>query len=361
VKISVVSPAELGAAEIDRWRQLQATDFRLQSPFLSPEFTIAVGRARPAARVAILQDGSSVVGFFPYELRQRVVGRPIGFGLSDCQGLVHAPGLDWDPMELLRACKLPVWEFDHLIADQAPFAPYQTEQTGSPILDLSGGYQAYVDASVKAGDVIKKTLRQERVLGRDVGETRFVWDDRDAAALAALKGWKSAQYQRTQQYDRFATPWIAQVIQDLLDSPEPSCRAFLSVLYAGDQPVAAHLGLRSSTVLAYWFPSYDPEHAKYSAGIVICLRSAEAGAADGIDYMDLGKSPGAYKDRLKNGELMVASGRVDRSWSVGTMRRTQSALIASARTGRVGQVLKSGRTGQVLRKVRSRLANKDNG
>jgi hypothetical protein len=41
----------------------------LASPFLSPEFTIAVSRFRPGVRVAIITDGPSIIGFFPFERR----------------------------------------------------------------------------------------------------------------------------------------------------------------------------------------------------------------------------------------------------------------------------------------------------
>jgi CelD/BcsL family acetyltransferase involved in cellulose biosynthesis len=358
VKISVVRATDLGPQELAQWRAMQTADPALGSPFLSPEFTLAVARVRPTARVAVLEEGQQVVGFFPYEVRRRVVGVPIGFGISDCQGLVHTKDLDWDPMALLRACNLPVWEFDHLMGNQAPFVPYHAERAGSPIMDLSGGYEAYLADRMSSGDVVRQAMRKQRGMVRDLGEERFVWQDDSADAFAALVDWKSAQYKRTQQYDRFNTPWIRQVIEDLMASGTPGCRAFVSTIYAGSRPVAAHLGLRSESVLAYWFPSYDTDLSKYSAGILLCLRMAEAAAADGIAHIDLGKSQALYKERLRNGELPVAAGRVGRSWSVTSARRAQDALSRSVRTGKVGNALRSGRTGRLLRMVKSRLAGR---
>jgi CelD/BcsL family acetyltransferase involved in cellulose biosynthesis len=358
VKISVVRATDLGTDELAQWRDMQESQPSLRSPFLSPEFTLAVSRVRASARVAVLEDGQQIVGFFPYEIRRRVVGVPIGFGISDCQGLVHVKGLDWDPMALLRACGLPVWEFDHLMGDQEPFAAYHTDRTGSPIMDLSAGYEDYVAGQMRAGDVVRQAMRKQRGMVRDLGEERFDWQDHGGDAFAVLRAWKSAQYQRTQQYDRFNTPWIQQVIDDLMASTAPGCRAIVSTVYAGDRPVAAHLGLRSESVLAYWFPSYDTELSKYSAGILLCLRMAEAGAADGIDHIDLGKSKALYKDRLRNGELPVAAGRVGRSWSVTSARRAQDALSRSVRTGKIGNALRGGRTGRLLRTVKSRLAGR---
>ena len=135
-------------------------------------------------------------------------------------------------------------------------------------------------------------------------------------------------------------------------------RAVVSTIYAGERPVAAHLGLRSQSVLAYWFPSYDQELSKYSAGILLCLRMAEAGAADGLQRIDLGKSEALYKTRLKNDETPVAEGRVGRSWTVATARRTQTAVSRSLTQGALGERLKSGRTGKVLRGLKARLASR---
>jgi CelD/BcsL family acetyltransferase involved in cellulose biosynthesis len=63
----------------------------------------------------------------------------------------------------------------------------------------------------------------------------------------------------------------------------------LSVLRADGRPVAAHFGLRTERVPACWFPAYDPAFAKYSPGLILHLRMAEAAAADGTAYPDPGR------------------------------------------------------------------------
>src|SRR5690242_2730485 len=176
MRISVVRPDELGDAELTAWRQMQQSQPHLQNPFLAPEFTMAVARNRPAARVAVLEESTGVVGFFPYEVRRRVIGVPIGFGISDCQGLVHRPGLDWDAVELLRACRLPVWKFDHLMAGQRPFAAFHNRRAGSPVMRLDEGYPAYIDGRNRAGDVVRQVLRKQRRMVRELGPERFEWD-----------------------------------------------------------------------------------------------------------------------------------------------------------------------------------------
>ena len=81
MKITVVRPDELGPGDLERWRELQRATPSLQNPFLSPEFTLAVGRARETVRVALLEDGQKIVGFLPYERRGRFVGTAVGADL----------------------------------------------------------------------------------------------------------------------------------------------------------------------------------------------------------------------------------------------------------------------------------------
>lgn len=335
MKISVVRPAELGAAELESWRLMQKENAALQNPFLSPEFTLAVGRARMSARVAIIEDGGEIVGFFPHELRRRSVGTAIGAGMCDCQGVIHAPGAQWDARELVRACGLPIWEFDHLVAGQRPFASYTTAIHASPIIDLSGGYPAYLEERLRAASGIRTIQRKLRKLEREVGAIRFEFGHADSGELRRLMAWKSAQIRRAVQRDLFGMPWVVEAVTELFNARAAECTGTLSVLYAGDRVVASHLGIRSQTILAYWFPAYDTAFGRYSPGLALLLLIAESAAAQGICQIDLGRGPAAYKDRLKSRELSVAEGRVESSRLVGAARRTQVALLARARRVRV--------------------------
>lgn len=313
MQISVVHPDDLGPGEIATWHSLQARTDALASPFLSPEFTVAVGRLRPDARVAVLNDGPATIGFFPFERRKLGVGVPIAAGLTDCQGLVYAPGADWDPRMLLRACGISVWQFDHLAAGQKPFLPYQVAILPSPVIDLANGFDAYcADLRSSSPRFGKDVARKTRKLARDAGEVRLVADSRDVGALHSLMAWKSDQYRRTGRADRFARPWIVALLESLLDTRSDNFSGLLSVLYAGDSPVAAHFGVRSQRVLAYWFPSYDTSYAAYSPGLIHNLRIVEAAAAAGIELIDLGKGTKRYKETMKNRDIFVAEGLVTR-------------------------------------------------
>ncbi|MFK4224287.1 GNAT family N-acetyltransferase [Streptomyces sp. NPDC019890] len=309
MRIDVVKPDDLAEAEIEAWRELRAKSGAPANPFMEPEFTLAVGRVRPAARVAVLWEDGQPAGFFPYERGPLGHGRAIGLGVSDCQGAALRPGVRVAPRELLRACALSAWEFDNLEADQALFVPSAAEEFTSPVIDVGAGYAAYEEVlRAQSPKFLRTTLAKERKLGRQAGEVRFVFDERDPAALRTLMGWKSAQYRRTGRRDRFAKEWINTLVRLLHETRTPGCTGVLSVLYVADRPVAAHFGLRSRTVLSCWFPAYDPEFAKYSPGLILHLRMAESAAAEGIGMLDLGRGSSEYKDALKTGELRVHEG-----------------------------------------------------
>ncbi|MET9365167.1 GNAT family N-acetyltransferase [Streptomyces sp. NPDC006632] len=315
-RIRVVRPGDLSAGDLRIWRALRAASRAPENPFMEPEFTLAVGRVRSSARVAVVrgeEEGSAPVAFFPYQKGRLGQGRAIGFGVSDCQGLVAAPEPALDRVELLRACGVSSWEFDNLEAGQSLFVPDASAAYTSFVIDVGAGYEAY-EATLRrrSPKFFKTTTAKERRLGRRAGEVRFVFDERDPAMLARLMEWKSAQYRRTGRRDRFAREWIGALVRQLAHTRAPGCSGVLSVLYAGDEPVAAHFGLRSRTMLACWFPAYDPEFATYSPGLVLHLRMAEAAAAAGIGTLDLGRGAAEYKDALKTGGIPVYEGAATR-------------------------------------------------
>ena len=305
-------PDELGQTEIATWQSMQRATASLANPFLSAEFALAVGRFRPTARVAVLYDGPSIAGFFPFERRRLGAGVPIcGWPGTLCQGLVHAPGAEWDPRDLLRGCGLSIWQFDHLVAGQKPFERYQAATAPSPVIDLSDGFAAYrARLEAKSPRFSRDIARQARNLARDAGELRFVADSRDVNLLRTLMAWKSEQYRRIAAIDRFDRPWVVGLLDALHQTHGPHVNGVLSALYAGDEPVAAQFGMRSGNVYAGWFTAYDPRFAKYSPGLIGFLRMAEGLAGAGVHTVDLGEGAAAWKERLKSYDIVVGSGIV---------------------------------------------------
>ncbi|MCR8692919.1 GNAT family N-acetyltransferase [Rhodococcus pyridinivorans] len=336
MKITVVQPSEFGPSELDRWRSMQRSTPSFANPFLSPEFTIAVGRLRHQARVAVLFDGKDIVGFFPFERRGLGYGVPIGAWHSDCQGMVHEVGLEWDPQELMRACGLAIWEFNHLVDGQRSFEPYEILRFESPIMDLSKGFDPFFAKLRENSSRFRAISRKQRKLSREIGDLRFVFDACDGESLRKVMEWKSAQYIRMGWPDRFARPWIVELLKDLLDTRTEGFCGIVSMLYAGDEPVAGHFGLRSDHVMAHWFPAYNTRFSSYSPGLIMHLKLAEGASAASVQHIDMGPGPEAYKQWFRSRDLTVAKGRIVRRSPTGALhwvRRVSSERVHEVVSG----------------------------
>ena len=332
MQISVVRPGELGPDEIAAWHSIQRQTGSLANPFLCPEFAIAVDKFRPGARVAVLADGPKIVGFFPFEHRRFGVGVPIGAGLNKCQGLIHAPAVEWDPREILRACKLTVWRFDQLVEGQCPFERYAVAVVSSAVIDLTEGFAAYQDKlRVKSPNFSKKLGRSARKLERDAGELHLVMDSRDIAGLRTLMGWKSEQCRRNGWVDVFDRPWVVDLADYLFSTHSDWFGSLFSLLYAGETPVAADFGLRCGNLSAGWFTAYDAHFGKYSPGLIQFMHMAEQFAAAGIHAIDLGDGVTDYKERLKSHDRFFAEGAVARTPLLAKAQQGRNALESWAR------------------------------
>lgn len=325
-------PSELGPGEIAVWHSMQRETSSLANPFLCPEFAIAVDNFRPGIRLAVLADGPAIAGFFPFERRRFGVGVPIAAGMTDCQGVIHAPGAEWDPGQLLRACRLTEWQFDHLVGGQQPFERYASAVAPSPVIDLTDGFAVYSEKlRVRSPRFGADVSRKARKLQRETGELGFVVNSRDASALHMLMRWKSDQYRRNGWVDLFARTWIVDLVNYLFNIRSDRFAALLSVLYSEEIPVAAHFGIRSGHMLAHWFPAYDIRFSRYSPGLIQHLRMAEETAALGVNIIDMGTGSERYKQTLKSYDLFVAEGVVARGSLSACAHRVRSVQVDWAR------------------------------
>ena len=326
----VVRPAELGGADVDAWRRVQRSSDVMGNPFLAPEFAAAVAEVRPAAQVAVLREGSATC-FFPFERHRLGMARSIGAGMSDCQGVVAPPDMALDGQALLRACGLRLWRFDHLLGHQASVLAPGAAQVPSALIDLQDGFEAYLaDRRAVSKTLVSTAERKARKLEREVGPLRFVADDRDHVLVDRVVAWKRDQYVRTGVHDVLAAPETGVLLHRLLDARSDTFSGLLSVLYAGDHPVAVHLGLRTPTVVAWWLPAYDPAFARYSPGLTLLLRLAAWAAGTGVRWIDLGKGDEPYKDRFRSADTHVADGIL----ALPHARRSFELLRAARRQGR---------------------------
>jgi CelD/BcsL family acetyltransferase involved in cellulose biosynthesis len=310
VQCSVVHPSELGDTELALWRRfVEQAGFR--SPFLTPTYTTVIAAHRPESRVAILLDGSDIVGFLPYECSPERVGLPIGGGTNDVQALVTASDFECDLPDLVRRLRVREWRFDHLLPGQELFAPFHREIHRSPVIDLSDGYETYALAvRQNSASVLSQAARRRRQLAKEVGPVSTEWRSSRPEDIDLLISMKAAQYERTGAYNLFGAAWSRDAVRHFAELQEGECAGIMSALRAGDRTIALHFGLTSGSLLHWWFPVYDPLFAKYSPGLVLLLDLAAAAGEHGVDLIDLGMGEHDYKLRVANSGYEVAAGRV---------------------------------------------------
>lgn len=295
MKVRVVRPDELGADELRRWEEIQAADPAYASPVLSPQFTLAAGAALDNVFVGVLDDG-----FFPFQRMANGEAAPGRFRMADYEGVVACPEAEWSAADLLRGCGLSGWEFESLIVANRPFHPYHRETYGSPVLDLRGGFEAY-KGSLR-GRRRKQLASQRRALECDHGPLRFELHNPTRQAFEWWRLQKAAKYRRMGFPVAFEKPWVNAMLERIVGT--------LSLLWAGEQMVAGHFGMRSSTAWHYWFPAYDREFARYSPGSLLLLEMARAAPAVGIRYIDLGRGDEDYKTRFATARVPIARGHI---------------------------------------------------
>lgn len=318
MRVTIVPADRLTDDHVSLWSEIQQAEPSLASPFFRPEFVQAVASVRDDVAVGLVEESGQAAGFFPFQRTWGRAGRPVGEPLSDFHGLIARQACAWNAENLIRACGLTVWRFDHLLADQGTFRAYHQVETPSPFVDLSAGFQAYQEERRRAGSgEIARIQASIRAAERQVGPLRFEFHTTEDRVFETLVRWKSEQYRSAGCTNVFAFPWAVQLLERIRRQQSPLFSGVLSALYLGDRLAAVHLGMRSAGVLHYWFPAYDPALGRHSPGRICLLEIAKAAAAQGVQRIDLGKGMEPYKSRLMSGAISLAEGIVE----CGALRR----------------------------------------
>ncbi len=334
MKIHHIAGHELSPDLAARWAALQRRDRTFESAFFHPEFTRAVANVKSNVELAIIEDGGRALGFFPFERASARLGVPVGGSLSDYHGIVSDKELDpaFDPVDLLRACGLDCWDFDHLPVAQSLIVSNPRRRIESPRIDLSQGFAAYARNKSAAGSqFIDRAKYLERRLAREAGPVRFVAQSSDRSVFDRLRQWKSAQYLRTHQVDIFRSDATRELFDILHHTQTGEFAGTLSALYAGDQLVAAHFGLRSRDCWHYWFPAYDAAFYRYSPGQILILKMAAGAEALGVRSIDLGAGAQPYKLRLATGSALLSAGSLQQASWFSLTRTFRRSLVDLAR------------------------------
>jgi CelD/BcsL family acetyltransferase involved in cellulose biosynthesis len=311
-KITILPGNRLTPDHVQAWSSIQQDDPDLESPFFRPEFTRLVAEVRGNVEVAVLEEDGQLAGFFPFQRGFWRTGGPVGGKLNDFQGVVARRGLDWSADELIRACGLSSWSFDHLLPSQQPFLGHHFATGNSPFMDVSARIDDLraVEPRNDSRTVIRELPRKLRKVEREVGPVRFELHTDNKEVFATLLRWKSEQYRRTRVTDVFAYSWTVQLLERILQQREESFAGMLSALYFGDRLAAVELMIRSRDVLHGWFPAYDQELGKYSPGMILVSELARAMPSHGLRRYHMGKGETRHKNTFATGAISLATGSV---------------------------------------------------
>ena len=355
-KYSKLTAPELDRSLIAEWSNVQRSDPAFSSPFLSPQFTLAVADVRDDVFVTVIENDGKPVGFFPHQADgHRAL--PVGGRLNDCHAVIASDKAQWSPRDLVAASGLSLWDFNHLIDSQTQFRPHAHTTAVSPLINLAKGTDAYLEDRRAAGSKrVAQFQRKWRKLLREKGgesEVRFVPRSDDKSALERVIQWKLDQCLRTGSYPYFNETWTVDLVHRLHQTEEADFFGALSVLFVGDTVAAAHFGMASDRWWHWWFPTYSNDWSAYSPGGLMLLKLCEhVGSEDATqDTIDLGKGDDVYKSSFANGEYGLLEGHVANRSAYAVYR---SAKRVSRAWARQTPVL------EPVRQVRKRLRERPN-
>jgi CelD/BcsL family acetyltransferase involved in cellulose biosynthesis len=339
--VEVARPSQLGARERETWRAMQAANPALAGPYFSLGFLDAVERARADTRVAVIREGGAVTGFLPFQRGMMGHARPLGGPLGDHHGFICEPGRAFDLPPVLKGAGIGVLDFHGGLATQRTFAEHAFEIDGSWVIDLSRGYDAFIEQRSAIQPKAFRNLRARRRKLEEMPEGfEFRVNDTRPEALKTVLGWKSAQYVRTGHFDVFSVRWTQDLVKALMESERDGCRGIVSSLEIGGKLVAGHFGMQSNDVLHYWFPAYDPDYAQIGPGLALLTEICRELSEDGVREVHLGPGEYDFKAHLAAWQFPLAQGHAEtpsvfaaaRGVAVGSAKAVEKLPLGPLRT-----------------------------
>jgi CelD/BcsL family acetyltransferase involved in cellulose biosynthesis len=309
MKVSVIHPTELDRKLTDKWHLFLTKSSLPDTPFLYPEFVIAVGHHRSDARVALIEEGGKLVGFLPYQTRLTGFGRAIAFGMSDFQACVVDPAFNVDLRQVLSKCHLARWQVDHFLGAIGSPVNDLSLSAVSPVINCAAGFACYSSSQAAASPGFKRAQRKQRRFAEAYqGQWSYVWNSASLETLSRLMVLKGAQCRSAGAYDYTRHRWIRGLLEELCNLSGESIAGVQSELRVGDEIIASHFGLRSRTRLHWWLPAYEPRWKQWNPGSALLLETIKASSERGVERIDLGKDLTRYKKEFMNESLVVQQG-----------------------------------------------------
>ena len=306
--IEVIQWPDISASQREAWEAIRSEHPDFRTPFFSTAFVDAVHDSRGDVLLAVLRSSGQCVGFLPFH-RSGNIAFPVGRFFNDAHNAILRNDVKVDWSRLLREMGVTSYDFHSLCG------PVSSEQNmychgtvESFRADLGDDSEVYLAQLEKDHKTIRRQEQKTRKMGREIGEVTLEMDCRDVAILTQTIGWKKQQYARTNILDLFTPPWTRKLVYELFLKQPGQTRGILSVLRAGDQVVAAHIGMIEGDLLHYWFPTYNVEYSRYSPGTALFKAIIRDGTKHGISCVDMGYGEQPYKRKQTGTVTTVAHG-----------------------------------------------------
>ena len=344
-KFTLVSASKLTEEMKADWDYLRKSNSSLRSPFHSWQFIQDAGAIIPDVECLAVQRSGRFIAFFPFERRKGDIARPVGAGINDAQGVICAPEIELDFCQIAVAARLKQYSFHAASPDLPGLVDCQVGTRTAFLADLDaspGNFCAYLKQRSRT---IAKQRQKTRRMERELGTLHFDFDCDANNLLERMLDLKSHQYRRTHTFDILSVRWVRQLLVLLHQvreerRSENSARGILSVLSAGELPLAMHFGIVEGDLLHYWFPVYNPEHAFGSPGTELYLRIVQTAEKLGIRYIDFGYGDLPYKHKLTNVKSEMCYGIYDSRPFRRSIYRAKRFLRGSGKEIRLRNMLK---------------------
>ncbi len=302
MRARLISPGDLTPELKATWEShLEATAL-WDTPCLRPELFQAVANAFPACALLLLEDEGDT-GFLPL-LRPGRSAFARSIPMCDYDAIIGPPGRLWDLPAALRSAGLHAWDFDNLLASRPP-GEAGAASYASPLARVSDGMRGYLAGREADGIRFRNLMAKQKRAERDLGPLRLVDAGNDPRVLDSLLAWKEGRFPDLQA-DR-----VREVLARLQGGDPDRFQGRLAALCAGDTLLAAHFGIASRGMLHYWFPAFNPDHARYSPGQLLVYHLLEGLQASGCHTLDFGPGGEAYKHIYANAQRVCLRGSLE--------------------------------------------------
>lgn len=308
------------------WDVIRSANHMLRSPFFSYQFIEAVDEICGGMETSFAHDGNTLAAILSFRRRRNKDAGPVGAGINDAHAMMVKPGARISFIDLLHHAGLQSFAFHAAPPDCEGIRAFEIGRTKSFLADLTVDERGYEHFLRSTSVTINRQGQKTRRLAHQQGAIRLEYDCRDAKLIEYFIELKGAQYRRTHTFNILGVDWIGKLLHRLHEDRDAQVRGLLSVLYAGDKPVAVHYGLLEGDLLHYWFPVFEPSFSYASPGTILFLEIAKEATANGVKAIDMGYGEQPYKHKLTNVVGEMSYGLVDRSQIRRTLYRARLAM-----------------------------------